>query len=146
MPISFGSVGDIICVSLLIKDLVKCLDESRGSSTEYQAVIRELWSLDTALLQVGLLLRSHKHLVELSDLWKNANRCVEQCRKSISDYHSKTKKYHGALQGRGMGNLFRDTTAKIRWQVSEKDDLTKFRSEITTLGLSLNLLLTTVGM
>ena len=146
MPISFGSVGDIICVSLLIKDLVKCLDESRGSSTEYQAVIRELWSLDRALLQVELLLRSYRQLIELSDLWENAIYCVEQCRKCISDYQSKTKKYQGALQGRGTGNLFRDTTAKIRWQVSEKDNLTKFRTEITTLGSSLNLLLITAGM
>ena len=146
MPISFGSVGDIISVCLLIKDLVKCLDESRGSSTEYQAVIRELLSLDRALLQVELLLRSHKQLVELSDLWENANRCAEQCRKCISDYHSKTKKYRGALEGRGTGNLFRDTTAKIRWHVSEKDDLAKFRTEITALGSSLNLLLITAGM
>ena len=146
MPISFGSVGDIICVSLLIKDLVKCLDESRGSSTEYQAVIRELWSLDRALLQVELLLRSYKQSIELSDLWENANYCVEQCRKCISDYQAKTKKYQGVLQGRGTGNLFKDTTARIRWHVSEKDDLAKFRAEITTLGSSLNLLLITIGM
>lgn len=42
MPITFGSVGDVISVCLLIKDLVKTLDDSRGSSAEYQEVIREL--------------------------------------------------------------------------------------------------------
>ena len=54
MPITFGSVGDIVSLCLLIKDLVKSLDNSRGSSAEYQAVIRELCSLDHALLEVAV--------------------------------------------------------------------------------------------
>lgn len=146
MPITFGAVGDIISVSLLVKDLVKCLDESRGSSAEYQAVIRELWSLDHALLEVELLLRSCNKSVELSDLFTSANRCAEQCRKCIVDFRDKTKKYQRALQGGGTGNLVRDTTAKIRWHVSEKDDLTKFRAVITAHCSSLNILMATAGV
>lgn len=146
MPITFGAVGDIISVSLLVKDLVKCLDESRGSSAEYQAVIRELWSLDHALLEVELLLRSCNKSVELSDLCTSANRCAEQCRKCIVDFRDKTKKYQRALQGGGTGNLVRDTTAKIRWHVSEKDDLTKFRAVITAHCSSLNILMATAGV
>jgi hypothetical protein len=42
MPITFGSVGDIISISLLVKDAMKALDDSRGSGGEYQGVIREL--------------------------------------------------------------------------------------------------------
>ena len=52
MSFTFGSFGDIVTLSLLIKDLIKSLDDSRGSSAEYQAVVRELWSLDKALLEV----------------------------------------------------------------------------------------------
>ena len=130
MPITFGSVGDIISVSLLIKDLVKCLDESRGSSAEYRAVIRELWSLDQALLEVEVLLRSCKQSVELSGVCETTSRCVEQCRKIIVDFRDRTKRYQQALRG-GTGNLVRDTTAKIRWHISEKDDLAKFRAAIT---------------
>ena len=146
MPITFGSVGDIISVSLLIKDLVKCLDESRGSSAEYQAVIRELWSLDHALLEVELLLRSCKQSVELSGLSETANRCVEQCRKCIGDFRDKVKRYQGALGGGGTGSLVRDTTAKIRWHVSEKEDLAKFRAEISAYWSSMNMLLITAGV
>ena len=146
MPITFGSVGDIISVSLLIKDLVKCLDESRGSSAEYQAVIRELWSLDYALLEVELLLRSCKQSVELSGLSKSANRCVEQCRECIRDFRDKMKKYQGALGGGGTGSLVRDTTAKVWWRVSIKDDLAKFRANITAQTSSLNILLATAGV
>ena len=145
MPITFGSVGDIITISLLIKDLVKCLDESRGSSAEYQAVIRELWSLDHALLEVELLLQSCKQSVELSGLSETANRCVEQCRKCIRDFRDKVKRYQGALGG-DTGSLVRETTAKVRWHVSMKDDLAKFRANITAQTSSLNILLATAGV
>lgn len=57
MPITFGSVGDIISVSLLVKDILVALDDSRGSSAEYQGIIRELYILDRALLEIGQLSR-----------------------------------------------------------------------------------------
>lgn len=145
MPITFGSVGDIISISLLIKDLIKCLDESRGSSADYQAIIRELWSLDQALLEVELLLRSCKQSVELSGLRETTRSCAEQCRKLIVDFRDRTKRYQQVLRG-GTGNLVRDTTAKIRWHVSEKDDLVKFRAAITAQCSCLNILLATAGV
>ena len=47
MPVPFGfSVGDVIAVSILIKDALKALDSARNSSAEYQELFRELWSLD----------------------------------------------------------------------------------------------------
>src|SRR5947207_4507221 len=72
MPISFGSVGDIISVCLIVKDLVAALDDSRGSSTEYREVIRELWGLDRALLEVDLLSRTCDNTVELNALCMTA--------------------------------------------------------------------------
>ena len=146
MPITIGSVGDIISLSLLIKDLLKCLDESRGSSAEYQTVIRELSSLDRTLLEVELLLRFCKPSVELSGLRDTANRCAEQCRKCIEDFRDRTKKYQRALQEGGTRHLFRNTPAKIQWHVSMKDDLAKFRDQITAQSSALNMLLATAGM
>lgn len=145
MPITFGSVGDIISVSYIIKDLVKCLDKSRGSSAEYQAVTRELWSLDHALLEVELLLRSCQQSVELTGLCETADRCAVQCRKCIEDFRDQTKRYQAPLQRGGTGNLFRDTVAKIRWHV-KRDGLAKFRAVITAHCSSLNMLLVTAGV
>ena len=76
MPVTFGSVGDIISVCLVIKDLIKVLDDSRGSSSEYQAVIRELWSLDRALLEVELLSRSYERTFELNALGQVARQRI----------------------------------------------------------------------
>ena len=145
MPLTPG-VGDIIAVSILIKNLVKCLDESRGSPAEYQAVTRELWSLDRVLLEVESLLRSCKQSLELSGLWDTANRCAEQCRKCIEDFQKTIERYQRTLQQGGTGNVFRDSTAKVRWSVSKKDDLAKFRAEITAHRSSMNILLATAGM
>lgn len=146
MPVTFGSVGDIISVSLLIKNLVKCLDESRGSSAEYQAVIRELGSLDDALLGVALLLPSCEQFEELGDLCNSMNRCAEQCRKCVEGFKDRTKRYQSALQRGGTVDLVRDTAAKIRWHLSMKEDLARFRQEITAHSSSLNMLLATASV
>ena len=145
MPLTLG-VGDIIAVSILIKNLVKCLDEARGSRREYQAIKLELWSLDRALLEVEVLLRDCKQSPELNSLWDTANRCAEQCRKCILDFQKTIERYQDTLQLGGTGNVFRDSTAKVRWRISQKDDLAKFRAEITAHRSTMNILLATAGM
>lgn len=146
MPITFGSVGDIISVSLLIKDLVKSLDNSRGSSAEYQAAIRELWSLDHALLEVELLFRSCDQTVQLNALSATANQCAEHCQKSITGFQEQIKKFGKSLQSGSSGSVIRDTALKMRWQISEKEELSKFRAEINAHCFSINMLLTTTGV
>jgi hypothetical protein len=69
MPAPFGfSVGDVIAVSIPIKDVFEALDSATGSSAEYQELIRELWSLDRALLEVEVLPRSCDTSIELNAL------------------------------------------------------------------------------
>ena len=145
MPLTLG-VGDIIAVSILIKNLIKCLNETCGSPSEYKAITRELWSLDCALLEVELLLRDCKQSLQFNSLWDTANRCAEQCRKCILDFQKTIERYKNPLQQGGTGNVFRDSTAKVRWRISQKDELTKFRAEITAHRSSMNLLLATAGM
>ena len=115
-------------------------------NTEYQAVIRELWSLDYALLEVESLLRSCKQSVELTALRETTHRCAEECRKCVEGFRDQTKKYQRALQTGSTRNLIRDTTAKIRWHVSLSDDLAKFRANITAQTSSLNMLLATASV
>lgn len=146
MPITFGSVGDIITLSILIKDLVKSLDDSRGSSAEYQAIVRELWSLDHALLEVEVLFRSYEQNAQLTALRVTVNKCAEQCRNCITRFQEQIKKFKKGLQSGGSDSLFRDTALKVRWELSQKKELAKFRAEINTHCFSINMLLTTTGM
>ena len=146
MPITFGSVGDIISLSLLIKDLVKSLDKSRGSSAEYKAVIYGLRSLDHALIEVGALFQSCERTIELNALSATVKECAEQCRKCITEFQGQLKKYEKSLQSDGSGNFIRDTALKVRWQVSMKEDLAKFRADINAICFTINMLLATTGV
>jgi hypothetical protein len=145
MPITFGSIGDIISVCLIIKDLVAALDDSRGSTTEYREVIRELWVLDRALLEVNLLSRTCDNTIELNALCKTARQAAENCRHSIESFSRKVRKYGSSLDEGGSKNVFRDTAMKIRW-VSQKDDLAKFRAEVNAHSSSINMLLATASV
>ncbi|OCL09337.1 hypothetical protein AOQ84DRAFT_339092 [Glonium stellatum] len=144
MPITFGSVGDIISVSLLVKDLLLALDSSRGSSTEYQAVIRELYILDTALLQVEQLSRSGTATPELHALYETAKQTVAKCREAVDLFTNRVKKYSSSLATGGSGNIIKDTARKIQWRGSQKEaEIAKFRAEVTGYSDSINMLLAT---
>ena len=144
--VTFGSVGDIIALSIIVKDLVKALDDSKGSSAEYQEVIRELWALDRVLLEVELLCIKCDSTIELNALRETAHRMADQCRRSIEAFLKKIKKYGPSLQDGGSGSIVRDTTMKIRWQVAHADDLTKFRAEINAHCSAINMLLLTASV
>lgn len=146
MPITFGSVGDIITLSILIKDLIKCLDGSCGSSAEYLAVVRELWSLDHALLEVEVLFRSFDQSAPLNALKATANQCAEECRQCITVFSEHMKRYKDNLREGGSGNFFKDARTKVTWHLSEKKKLAKFRAEMNAHCMSINMLLATTGV
>ncbi|KAE8445827.1 hypothetical protein EG329_012750 [Mollisiaceae sp. DMI_Dod_QoI] len=146
MSITFGSVGDIISISLIVKDLIKSLDDSRGSISEYREVIRDLWELDTLLLQVELVWRSYEQTAELNALCITAKSIVQSCRECVEKFKESIKKYDSSLGSRSRRNVIMGVSMKIRWQVCHKDDLDKFRATINAHCASLNLLLTTATL
>ncbi|KAF2500792.1 hypothetical protein BU16DRAFT_259008 [Lophium mytilinum] len=146
MSITFGSVGDIISVSLLVKDLLLALNDSRGSAAEYQALVRELYILDSALLQVVQLSRTHKATPELQALCETANYTVEKCRISIDAFKKRISKYKSSLSATGSGSAIKDAARKIQYRVSQKDETVKFRTEIAAYASSINMLLATASV
>jgi hypothetical protein len=88
MPITFGAVGDIISVCLLVKDLVEVLDKARGSKAEYQAAIRELWILDRTLLEIGQFNGQYgdRSTPELRGLCETAKRAVARCQGLVTAF------------------------------------------------------------
>ena len=146
MPVTFGSVGDIISVCLLIKDLVTALDKSCGSSAEYLEVIRELWALDRVLLEVEILTRTLDDAVELNALHGTARRAADQCRQCIEAFLEKIKKYQNSLKSGGSGNAVKDIARKLQWQAVQKDVLARFRAEINAHCSSIGMLLVTANM
>lgn len=146
MPVIFGSFGDIITLSILIKDLVKALNDSRGSSAEYQAVFQELWCLDQALLEVERLFRSLNEALDFDNLKLIARRSIQQLRETIVKLQQHIEIYHDTLkQGPSVGRV-KIAGFEIRWQVSEKEALAKFRTEVQVHHSSVFMLLSILGM
>ena len=144
--VTFGSVGDIISVCIVIKDLVKALDDSRGSSAEYQEIIRELSALDRVLLEVELLWTTCEPANDLNAIRETVHYKADQCRKSIQAFLKKVEKYGPNLRDGGSGSLVRDATMKVRWQFAHADELTKFRAEINAHCSAINMLLLTANL
>ncbi|KAH9212127.1 hypothetical protein DL95DRAFT_464179 [Leptodontidium sp. 2 PMI_412] len=145
MPVTFGSVGDIISTCLIVKDLVAALDDSRGSKSEYREVIRELHIIDQALLEVDVLSRTCERTPELLALCKTARQTAQNCRQSIEAFTEKIKRYDANLCEDSSRNFLRDTIMKISW-VSQREDLEIFRAEVTGHSWSMNMLLATASV
>ena len=149
MPITFGSVGDIISVCLLVKDLVDALDKVRGSKAEYQSVTRELWILDRVLLEIDLLVRTHGGVTpELEALCETTKKAVNRCRELVSEFSTKIKKYQGSFgeEDSQNKNFIKETAMKVRWRMGERDAVEKFRVEIAGTSSSLQMLLATASV
>lgn len=148
MPITFGSVGDIVSVCLLVKDLVNALDEARGCKAEYQSAIRELWILDRALLEIDLLSRTHGNgsTPELRSLCETAQRAAAKCKDLVAEFLSRIRKYKSSFDDSHRPGLLRKTAMSIRWQVGEREALERFRVEIAGTSSSLQMLLATANV
>jgi hypothetical protein len=150
MPVTFGSVGDIIAVCILVKDCVDALSETKGAAASYQAVIRELFILEKALLEFDVLSRTNVSTAEVVALFNSASTTVEGCKKSLEAFKLKTKRYEphlGATTARTTTQkIFSDSAMKVLWQISMKDDIARFRAEVIAYSLSINQLLATATM
>ncbi|KAH4208388.1 hypothetical protein HBH70_183360 [Parastagonospora nodorum] len=141
MPVTFGSVGDIISVCLLVKDLVDALDKARGSKAEYQSLIRELWILDRSLLEIDLLARTHGGgaTPELEALCETAKKAVDRCRNLVSAFSVRLQKYQKSFGENETETFIKATSMKLRWSIGEKDSIDRFRAEITAISASLQI-------
>ena len=147
LPVPFGfSAGDVIAVCILVKDVIKALDDVQGASPEYQQLCRELWSLDRALLEVELLSRTCDTSIELNALSCTTRRVVEQCKESMELFLQKLKSYNFSLRECGSGGRIRDAGKKVKWALTQKEEIAIFWTEINGHSSTINMLLITASM
>jgi hypothetical protein len=148
MSITFGAVGDIISVCLLVKDLVAALDKARGSKAEYQSAIRELWILDRALLEIDLFSRVHGNgaTPQLQSLYVTAERAVIRCKALVSAFQQRMQRYKHTLGEGEKSNAIHEAAMKLRWRIGEKEALDQFRVEVAGTSQSLQMLLATASV
>jgi CRISPR/Cas system CMR-associated protein Cmr5 small subunit len=142
MASAFGfSTGDFIAGINLVKNLIKALNDSRGSSKEYLEVIRELQGLEVTLL----LVKSQDENTITQVNQRNALRvAVRNCEDCIDTFLSSLQKYHRHLCIGGSTNKWRDAVHKIQWHICKADDLNSFRLQIASHVQNLEMLLATI--
>ena len=142
--VTFGSVGDIISVCLLVRELVECLDKARGSASQYQALANELRSLDRALLEAGLLLDIHK--TRLGTSAETIAQEVEACHTSLQGLRNAMRKYNDTFQENSTPGMVKRLGKSIQWHFEQKDALPTFKTQIAAHFNSLSLVLITVNL
>ena len=123
------SLGDIIALSILIKELVKALEESRGSSAEYQDCVRKLWALNRVVREVETICKSNKTTIELNAQHETLLCIANLCKGSIEKVLKGIRKFRPSLRKGGSGSRMRDTLRKAQWQVLRSDELAKITAE-----------------
>ena len=146
MPVSCGSVGDVIAVCQLVKDLIAALNDCRGSSGEFNELVKELQSLARALHEVNVLATKHEGTQELYALVEAARAAAQGCRESINRMLKRVRRYQDSLRLGGSGNAFKDTARKVQWRILEKEEVDRFRAEVTAHANSLNIVLISASM
>ena len=146
MPVGFGfSVGDFVAGIVLVKDLIRALDESSGSSAEYRNLINELESLKWALELLQEL--------QIDESQRDRRRALEQvafqCWNIIENFVRRTAKFNAALgdaraqnqPGQTQLSKWRVALKKAQWSLNKKEDIAKVRAEIMGHTLILNALM-----
>ena len=139
MPISatFGSVGDVVSLCSLIKDLVRAFDQSRGSSAEYQDIVSELRAFEEMLTQVKAFCDRLDPSAEFEGFRQRVNSKADQCQLALEKFLKRIEKFGPSLKEGGSGNRCADFVYKIRW-LCHSDELTKFKAAIGRHSAAMN--------
>jgi hypothetical protein len=143
MATGFGfSTGDFIAGINLVRDVVKALQDSKGSSKEYLELIAELRTLETALLEVKAL----DLQIEQRDQRTALRTAVKECQTCIDNFLKDLTKYSRHLRLGGSQCTWKDAFRKIQWQLCKKDDLVRFRDEVGLHVQSIQVLMLSIQM
>lgn len=143
MSVGFGfSVGDFLAALKLVGTIVDALRETSHSSAAFQALIIELYALQTALLHVKQLDFDESQRFEKVALYQAA----AQCQRTIDVFYKKAQKYQPHLTEVGIDSKLKSGWAKIKWAVYKKEDVETFRAEIRGHTSSISVLLSAVQL
>ena len=143
MPVGFGfSAGDIIAALKLVDTVIDALRDSGEAGLAYRELVRELYSLETALLHVKRLDGADLPQAEVISL----RQVAAQCHSTIDDFWKKVQQYQPHLGPSHSATPIKSGWMKIRWAICKKDDLTKFKANLAGHTEAINILLNAMAM
>jgi Fungal N-terminal domain of STAND proteins len=143
MPVGFGfSAGDFIAALKLVGTVIDALRDSGESGTAYRELVKELYSLETALIHVKRLDGEEIPQAEIISL----RQAAAQCQSTIDDFWRKVQKYQPHLGFNQAVTPAKTAYMKIRWAVCRKDDLARFKASLCGHTEAINILLNAIAM
>lgn len=139
MSVGFGfSAGDFIATLQLVSTITDALRSSGNSSQRYRELIRELHTLETALIAVKQIELHESQSSEMIALQFAAS----QCRQTIDEFWKKTAKYQPCLGNPNSGTpRLKEAWMKVKWAVFEKEDVDNFKADLRSHTGSIQLLI-----
>ncbi|KFY04708.1 hypothetical protein O988_00588 [Pseudogymnoascus sp. VKM F-3808] len=131
--------ADFIAAAELVTTVVNALESSEISQESIE-LLRQIYSLKIALLQVKSLSIADSQHSEFVSLCQAAS----QCEQTIDAFWQKIQKYQPHLQPNGSSSLEKNSWAKIKWTICKKYDIAKFKADLAANTESILLLLAVV--
>ncbi|KAI4086968.1 MAG: hypothetical protein LQ344_007137 [Seirophora lacunosa] len=145
MSAGFGfSVGDLVLGLKLIKQSIEALEDTKGSSADYQALSLEIDSLKDGLEAVEDL-RLDQRFGPKSKACVAVQDAVSRCQRCIDVFLSTITKYQPWLRTVDpSGSAWKANLKKIQWALCKKDDVSRFRAQLERHSSSISMLLVTL--
>lgn len=139
MSVAFGfSVGDFIAALELIGTIIDALHATGDSSRRYRGLLRELYSLETALREVKRIELHESQGAEKIALQLAAS----QCQLTIDEFWMRIVKYQPYLSNsNGRASRAKEAWVKVRWAVFKQEEMDSFRAELRSHTGSIHLLI-----
>jgi hypothetical protein len=140
---SFGfSVGDFLTVAQLVCDITKSLRDSGGARSEYQELIRELETLNSALEHIDTLQRGSEQPAPLDSI----KYAALSCRQPLEQFLGKIRKYGRSLDVWAKGGIVQSAADKLKWTFGHKEEVKKLQNYLNLHVGVINMLLAEHGI
>jgi hypothetical protein len=140
---SFGiSVGDFLVAATFIKDIAACVKDSGGSASEYQELIDELHGLQLMLDKIEHLEGSTGQAEAIASIKVAAL----NCHFVLQDFQRKLEPYDESLDRGKTRGWAKDSTRKVRWELTMKTEVQNLRAYLLAHTSSLNMRLSIEGL
>lgn len=122
----------------LLKSVIDALDDTFGAKAEYRGLIAELYCLERALIAIKEI-----EVQENSREYDATQQAVRGCRECIDRFILKIASYQSLTAGKSS---IRDQIRKVTWAQCRKEDLHKFKEDLSVYVSAINVLLNTLQL
>ncbi|KAL9587979.1 MAG: hypothetical protein Q9203_003203, partial [Teloschistes exilis] len=146
MSAGFGfSVGDIVAGLKLIKQSIEAIQDTKGSSADFEALGHEIASLKAGLEAVEDLKLDQTFGSE-SKQCVAIGQAIARCWKCVDVFLSTIAKYQPWLRSKAASASlnWKANLKKIQWALCKKDDVNRFRAQLERHTSSISMLLVTL--